>query len=61
MLKRLDAKTSKQTFVKNLHDEPPFNIYKMGFSFAFTATNPPDPIYGAFGFYYINVTYVNQT
>ncbi len=61
MFNRLDAKTYKQTFMKNLHDEPPFDIYKMGFSFAFTATNPPDPIYGTFGLNYINVTFVNQT
>ena len=33
----------------------------MGYSFAFTATNQPDPAYGNFMFYYINVTFANQT
>jgi hypothetical protein len=40
MFNRLDAKTSKQSFIKNLHDEPPFYLHKYGFSLAFTAQNP---------------------
>lgn len=46
MLNRMDAKTSKQSFVKNLKYEPPMYVHNMGFNFAFTANIAPDPKYG---------------
>lgn len=44
-----------------MHEEPPFYVHKLGFSFAFTAQNPVEEMYGKYVFNYVNVTYVNQT
>ena len=54
-------KTSKDYFVTNLENEPPFYAHKDGFNFAFTANQEPDERYGAFHLYYVYVKHENKT
>ena len=37
MLNRMDARTSKESFIRNLQLEPPLFAHKEGFNFAFTS------------------------
>ena len=61
MFTKQNTKTSKQTFMANLANEPPYFIHQKGFKFAFQLMNPLDPTFATMQVNFVNITSFNST